>query len=162
MGIQELDTTQRAPGEYVAEGSPTAMFGTWKLETIVRLAGRLDSRALFTVPIANNGGQLAQVVTIPPYNVIAFADPSEPLAGAPVTVNMVLVDAKGDPVTGKVVTASFAGPSAQPPVTAKEDAATLGPGRYKIEVAGLDAGTWKVTIAIGSEGAGVYTLEVAR
>jgi len=162
MGIQELQTTQRAPGEYVAEGSPTAMFGTWKLETIVRLAGRLDTRALFTVPIANNGGQIAQVITIPPYNLIVFTDPSEPLAGAPVALNMVLVDAKGDPATGRAVSATFAGPGTQAPATAKEDPATLGPGRYRIDLAGLDAGTWKVTIAVGTEGSGTYSLEVTR
>ena len=162
MGIQELEAKMRAPGEYVAEGSPTAMFGTWKLETIVRLPGRLDTRALFTVPIANNGGQLAQVITIPPYNVIAFSDPSEPQAGAPVAINLVIVDAKGDPVIGKVVTATFNGPSTQAPVTAKEDAANLGPGRYKIDLTGLDAGTWKITIAIGSEGSGAYSLDVAK
>jgi len=162
MGIQELQAKERAPGEYVAEGSPTAMFGTWKLETIVRLPGRLDTRALFTVPIANNSGQLAQVIAIAPYNVIAFADPSEPQAGAPVTINMVLIDAKGDPVQGKVVTATFSGPSAQPQVTAKEDPATLGPGRYKIDLSGLDAGTWKITIAIGTEGSGAYSLDVAK
>jgi copper transport protein len=162
MGEQELVATQRAPGEYVAEGSPTAMFGTWKVQTIVRLTGRLDLRALFTVPIANNGGQLAQVVTIPPYTLIVFADPSQPQAGAPLSLNMVLVDAQGNPVSGKTVTASFSGPSAQPAGTAKEDPTALGAGRYKIDLAGLDAGSWKVSISIGSEGTGVYALEVAR
>jgi copper transport protein len=162
MGIQELAATERAPGEYVAEGSPTAMFGTWKAETIVRIAGRLDTRALFTVPIANTGGQVAQVVTIPPYNMVVFADPTEPQAGAPVAINMVLIDAKGEPVSGKTVTATFSGPSTQAPLTAKEDSAKLGPGRYQIDLAGLEAGTWKVTIAVGSEGSGVYSLEVAR
>jgi len=162
MGIQELDAKQRAPGEYVAEGSPTAMFGTWKLETIVRLAGRLDTRALFTVPIANNSGQVAQVISIAPYNIVAFTDPSEPQAGAPLTINMVLIDAKGDPVQGKVVTATFSGPSTQAQVTAKEDAATLGPGRYKIDLSGLEAGTWKITIAIGADGSGTYSLDVAK
>jgi uncharacterized membrane protein len=162
MGEQELIAAQRAPGEYVAEGSPTAMFGTWKVQTIVRLPGRLDLRALFTVPIANNGGQLAQVVTIAPYTVIVFADPSQPQAGAPLSLNMVLVDAKGDPVQGRSVTATFSGPSTQPQATAKEDPAALGPGRYRIDLAGLESGTWKITIAIGSEGTGTYTLEVAR
>ncbi len=162
MGIQELTAKERAPGEYVAEGSPTAMFGTWKAETIVRITGRLDTRALFTVPIANTGGQVAQVVTIPPYNMVVFADPTEPQAGAPVAINMVLIDAKGEPVSGKIVTATFTGPATQASLTAKEDPAKLGPGRYQIDVAGLEAGTWKVTIAIGNEGSGVYSLEVAR
>src|SRR5439155_1124848 len=49
MGEQELVAEQRAPGEYVAEGSPTAMFGTWKVLAIVRIPARLDVRALFTV-----------------------------------------------------------------------------------------------------------------
>ena len=162
MGEQELVATQRAPGEYVAEGSPTAMFGTWKVQTIVRLAGRLDLRALFTVPIANNGGQLAQVVTIAPYNLIVFADPSQPQAGAPVTINVVLVNAQGDPVSGKTVRASFAGPGSPFEMTATEDATKLGPGRYQIAVPALDAGTWKITLAVGAEGTGVYTLAVGR
>ena len=162
MGEQELVATQRAPGEYVAQGSPTAMFGTWKVQTIVRLQGRLDLRALFTVPIANNGGQLAQVVTIAPYNLIVFAEPSEPQAGAPVTINIVLVNAQGDPVSGKTVRASFAGPGAPLDTVAAEDAAKLGPGRYQIAVIALDAGTWKITLAVGDEGTGVYTLDVAR
>jgi hypothetical protein len=162
MGEQELVATQRAPGEYVAEGSPTAMFGTWKVQTIVRLAGRLDLRALFTVPIANNGGQLAQVVTIAPYQLIVFAEPSQPQAGAPVTINIVLVNAQGDPVSGKTVRATFAGPGAPLDGVATEDAAKLGPGRYQIAVPALDAGTWKITLAVGTEGTGVYTLDVGR
>ena len=162
MGEQELVAAQRAPGEYVAEGSPTAMFGTWKLQTIVRLAGRLDLRALFTVPIANNGGQLAQVVTIAPYNLIVFADPSQPQAGAPVTINIVLVNAQGDPVSGKTVRASFAGPGAPLDTVAVEDPAKLGPGRYQLDVPALDAGTWKITLAVGAEGTGVYTLDVGK
>ena len=162
MGEQELVAAQRAPGEYVAEGSPTAMFGTWKLQTIVRLAGRLDLRALYTVPIANNGGQLAQVVTIAPYNLIVFAEPSQPQAGAPVTINIVLVNAQGDPVSGKAVSASFAGPGSRLDVLAVEDPAKLGPGRYQLVVPALDAGTWKITLAVGAEGTGVYTLDVGK
>ena len=162
MGEQELIAAQRAPGEYVAEGSPTAMFGTWKVQTIVRLPGRLDLRALFTVPIANNGGQLAQVITAGPYNLIVFADPSQPLAGAPFTINIVLVNAQGDPVSGKTVRASFVGPGSPLNTIAAEDVAKLGPGRYAIAVQALDAGTWKITLAVGNEGSGVYALDVGR
>jgi hypothetical protein len=162
MGEQELVTTQRAPGEYVVEGSPTAMFGTWKVQTIVRLAGRLDTRALFTVPIANSGGQAAQVVSVPPYNLIVFAEPAQPQGGAPVTLNVVLIDAKGDPVQGKQLRATFSGPGTQAAIDAKEDAATLGPGRYRVDVPSLDAGSWKITLSVGSEGNGTYTLDVAR
>ncbi|HET7701270.1 MAG TPA: copper resistance protein CopC [Candidatus Limnocylindria bacterium] len=162
MGEQELIATPRAAGEYVAEGSPTAMLGTWKVQAIVRLPGRPDLRALFTVPINDTGGGLAQVVSIPPYNLIVFSDPSQPQAGAPLAVNVVLVDAKGDPVLGQRVSASFSGPAAQTPITAIEDRATLGPGRYRIEIPALQAGTWTLTLAVGSEGSGTYTLEVGR
>jgi hypothetical protein len=65
-------------------------------------------------------------------------------------------------VSGKTLTATFSGPGAQAPLTAKTDPATLGPGRYRIDVPALDAGTWKITLAIGGEGSGVYQLEVAK
>ena len=39
---------------------------------------------------------------------IVFADPATPQASAPITINVVLIDAKGDPVQGKKVTATFA------------------------------------------------------
>lgn len=168
MGEQELVATPRAPGEYVAEGSPTAMFGTWKVQTIVRLAGRLDTRALFTVPIANTGGQIAQVVDVPAapatplYRLIVFADPAQPQAGAPITLNAVLIDPKGDPVQGKQLRATFSGPTTVAPIDGKEDATTLGPGRYRFDIPSLDAGSWKVTLGVGSEGSGTYTLDVAR
>jgi len=162
MGEQELVATQRAPGEYVAEGSPTAMFGTWKVLAIVRLPGRLDVRALFSVPIVNAAGQTAQVIPIAPYNVIVFAEPAQPQANAPLALNMVIVDAKGEPVKGKAVRATFSGPATQAPIDAKEDAATLGPGRYRVDVAALDAGQWKVTLSIGNEGSGTYTLDIAK
>jgi len=130
--------------------------------------GRLDTRALFTVPIANTGGQAAQVIDIPAapatpvYRLIVFADPSQPQAGAPITLNAVLIHPKGDPVTGKQVRAAFTGPSTQAPVDGKEDAATLGPGRYRFDISSLDAGSWKVTLSVGSEGSGTYTLDVTR
>jgi hypothetical protein len=162
MGEQELVAEQRAPGEYVAEGSPTAMFGTWKVLAIVRIPGRLDVRALFAVPITNTAGQAAQVVQVAPYNLIVFAEPSQPQAAAPIALNIVIVDAKGDPVTGKKVRATFTGPGTQAPIDAREDPTTLGPGRYRIDIAGLDAGQWKVALGVGSEGTGAYTLEVAR
>jgi hypothetical protein len=138
------------------------MFGTWKILAIVRLPGRLDVRALFTVPITNTAGQAAQVIAIAPYNVIVFAEPGQPQAGAPIGLNIVIVDAKGDPVSGKKVRATFAGPGTQAPIDAKEDPATLGPGRYRIDIPALDAGQWKITLAIGSEGSGTYTLDVSK
>ena len=161
MGIQELTTTQRSPGEYVAEGSPTAMFGTWKIQTIVRIPGRLDVSALFTVPIATTSGQAAQVISAAPYTLIAFADPAAPQAGAPITIDIVCVDAKGDPVQGQKIQASFGGPASHAPIDAKESS-EAGAGRYTIDVPGLEAGTWKITLSVAGAGSGVYTLEIAK
>ena len=164
MGEQELVTAERAPGEYVAEGSPTAMLGTWKVQVIVRLAGRPDVQALFTVPLSQAPGQDAttKVVSVPPYQLIVFSEPLQPQAGAPIAINVVVVDAKGDPVTGKKVHATFSGPSAAPPLDATENTAELGPGRYRFTVPALDAGSWKVTISVSDAGSGVYELEVSR
>ena len=47
-------------------------------------------------------------------------------------------------------------------MNATEDAATLGPGRYKFAIAGLDAGKWVVTIGVGNEGTAAYSLDVSR
>jgi copper transport protein len=164
MGEQELVAAERAPGEYVAEGSPTAMLGTWKVDTIVRLAGRPDIHVLFTVPLSQQAGQGAttKIVAIPPYQLIVFSEPVEPQAGAPLTINVVIVDAKGDPVTGKKPHATFEGPSPAPALDAVENAAELGPGRYRFVVPGLDAGSWKITLSIADAGSGVYELEVSR
>ena len=164
MGEQELVATERAPGEYVAEGSPTAMLGTWKVQVIVRLAGRPDITALFTVPVSQAAGQEAttKIIAIPPYQLIVFAEPFQPQAGAPLTINVVVVDAKGDPVTGKKVHATFSGPATAPPLDAVENTAELGPGRYRFTVPGLEAGSWKITISVSDAGSGVYDLEVTR
>jgi copper transport protein len=164
MGEQELVATERAPGEYVAEGSPTAMLGTWKVEAIVRLTGRPDIHALFTVPVSQPAGQGAttKIIAIPPYQLIVFSEPFQPQAAAPLTINVVVVDAKGDPVTGKKVHATFSGPATAPPLDAVENTAELGPGRYRFTVPGLEAGSWKITISVSDAGSGVYDLEVTR
>jgi nitrogen fixation protein FixH len=164
MGEQELVATERAPGEYVAEGSPTAMLGTWKVDVIVRLAGKLDIHALFTVPVSQPEGQDAttKIVPVPPYKLIVFTEPIQPQAGAPLTINVVMVDANGDPVTGKKVHATFSGPGTAPALDAVENTAELGPGRYRLTVPGLDAGIWKVTINVSNAGSGVYELDVSR
>jgi FixH protein len=164
MGELELVATERAPGEYVAEGSPTAMFGTWKTEVIVRLAGRPDMRTLFTVPISPAAGQDAttKILAVPPYQLIVFAEPFQPQAGAPLTINVVVVDAKGDPVVGRKLRATFSGPGTAAPLDAVENVAELGPGRYRFSMPGLDAGSWKVTIAVDDASGGVYELVVSR
>ena len=165
MGEQELVASERAAGEYVAEGSPTGMYGTWKIHTIVRLAGREDISAVFTLPVGaptGGGTTTSQVVTIGPYTGIVFTDPATPQSGAPLTMFAVLIGKDGNPVTGKQLTATFSGPGTQAPINAIEDAATLGPGRYKFPITALDAGKWNITIAVGTEGAGPYSLEVSR
>ena len=164
MGEQELIASERAPGEYVAEGSPLAMFGTWKVEAIVRLTGRQDIRALFDVPVSQPEGQDAttKILAVPPYQLLVFAEPFQPQAGAPLTINVVVVDAKGDPVVGKKLRATFSGPGTAAPLDGVENVAELGPGRYRFMVAGLDAGTWKITISMSDAGSGVYELVVSR
>jgi copper transport protein len=165
MGEQELVASERAAGEYVANGSPTAMYGTWKIQTIVRRAGREDVSTVFTFPVGvPSGGDTttSRVLSVGPYTMIVFTDPATVQSGAPVTLFAVLIGQDGNPVTGKQVRATFSGPSTQAPIDATEDAATLGPGRYKLAIAGLDAGTWKVTIAVGNEGTGAYSLDVSR
>jgi hypothetical protein len=166
MGEQELVATERAAGEYVANGSPTAMYGTWKIQAIVRIAGREDATTIFTVPVGlvttGPGATAAPPLTIGPYTMIVFTDPAPPQAGAPITMFAVLIGKDGNPVIGKQLTATFSGPSSQAPINAIEDPATLGPGRYKFPIAALDAGKWNVTIAVGTEGTGAYSLEVSR
>ncbi|HEY8825501.1 MAG TPA: copper resistance protein CopC [Candidatus Limnocylindria bacterium] len=165
MGQQELVATERAAGEYIAEGSPTAMYGTWKIQTIVRITGREDVSTVFTLPVGaptGGGSTTSQVLTIGPYTAIVFTDPATPQSGAPFTLFAVVVGKDGNPVTGKQITATFSGPATQAPMSATEDAATLGPGRYKFAIAGLDAGKWNITIAIGNDGAGAYSLDVSR
>jgi hypothetical protein len=164
MGEQELVASERGAGEYVANGSPTAMYGTWKIQTIVRRAGLEDVSTVFTVPVNApvGGGATSQVITIGPYTTIVFTDPATPQSGAPFTMFAVVIGADGNPVVARKVRATFAGPSSQAPLDATEDAATLGPGRYKFEVAALDPGSWKITLAIGNEGTGTYSLEVSR
>ncbi len=164
MGEQELVAAERAPGEYVAEGSPTAMLGTWKVQAIVRLTGRPDIHALFTLPVSQPAWQDAttKVIAVPPYQLIVFSEPFQPQAGAPLTINVVVVDSKGDPVTGKKLGATFSGPSAQGPLEGVENAAELGPGRYRFTLPGLDAGSWKITLILSDAGSGVYDLDVGR
>jgi copper transport protein len=159
MGENELVAQQRAPGEYVASGSVTSMFGTWRVETIVRLAERADVTTTFTVPIGapTGPGAVARVIAAAPYTLVVYVDPPQPAAGAPLILNIVLINEKGDPVPGKQLTVTFAGPSSQS-VTARE----ISVGRYDAEVPALDAGKWTATIQVGSDARGEYTFDVAR
>jgi len=159
MGENELVAEQRAPGEYAASGSATAMFGTWRIEAIVRLPERSDIRTTFEVPITapTGPGAIAKVVPAPPYSLVVFVDPPQPVAGAPLVLHVVVVDTAGEPVPGKTITVTFTGPA-----TETAQATETGPGRYEAAVAALGAGSWTATIAIGTEGRGTYEFEVAR
>src|SRR5437879_9858178 len=166
MGEQGLVAAERAPGEYVANGSPTAMFGTWRLQAIVRIAGREDVSTSFTFPVGAavaGTGSNSQVLPTGRHTAIVFTDPATPQAGAPVNLFVVLIDGRtGNPVTGKSLHATFSGPALQAPIGGKEDPTTLGPGRYEFAIAALDAGKWQITIAVGNEAQGTYSLDVSR
>ena len=151
MGQSELVTEERAPGEYVATGSPTAMYGTWKVETIVRLAGKDDARALFLVPISQQTGQgaTAMALSAGAFNLVVFPDPSLPVEGAPIALNVVALNKSGDPATGVKITGSLSAKTGQPAQPDALVATELGTGRYRLDIAGLAKGGWVVKLTIG-------------
>jgi hypothetical protein len=165
MGENELVAEQRAPGEYVASGSPTAMFGTWRIETIVRRPDRTDLRTTFSVPIAapTGPGAVARAIPAPPYTLIVYVDPPQPVAGAPLTLHAVVVDERGEPVRGRRVRVAFTGPASE-----TAEATETSPGRYEARVPALEAGRWTATIVIGTvdppgtQATGRYEFEVSR
>ena len=113
-------------------------------------------------PGARSVATSSKVINAPPYTLIVFSDPASVQAGAPFSLFVVVIDAQtGNPVTGKTMRATFSGPGTQPPLEAKEDPTTLGPGRYQIAVAALEAGAWQITIAVG-DASGTYRLDVSR
>jgi copper transport protein len=159
MGENELIAEQRGPGEYVARGNVTAMFGTWRIQAIVRRPGRADVATTFTTPIGapTGPGAVARVVQAPPYTMVVYVDPPQPVAGAPIILNVVLVDAKGDPVAQKALRVTFSGPGSE-----AVDATEVSVGRYDAAVPGLAAGRWTARIAVGREAEGEYAFDVAR
>jgi YtkA-like protein len=154
MGEAELVADQRAPGEYVATGSPTAMYGTWHVQAIVRLPGKEDVTALFTVPISPEAGQGATAValTTRSFSLVVFPDPTLPVAGAPIQLSVIAL-ANGQPATGREVIATAVSKDGQAVAagesfTAKEQ----GSGKYVIDVPALAAGKWTLRIQIGGPG----------
>jgi len=160
MGETELVTAQRAPGEYVAEGSVTAMYGTWKVQAIIRRAGQEDVTTVFAVPIDQGGTATAAALTAGPYQLVVFPDPAAPQAGAPITFTIVAVDQKGDPVSGKTVTGTLIGERKGPP-RSPIVASPASVGRYTLTVDALEAGAWQLQIDIGGEGQATYQLAVS-
>lgn len=150
MGEAELVAEERAPGEYVAVGSPTAMYGTWKVQAIVRLAGKEDVTTLFTVPIAAQGGQGATAIalTTRSFSLVVFPDPALPVAGAPIQLSVIVL-AGGQPATGRAIIATPVTKDGQPvsgqPFAAKEQ----GSGRYTVDIPALEQGKWTFGIQIG-------------
>lgn len=174
MGESELEAEQRAPGEYAAAGSATVMFGTWRVEAIVRRPDRDDVRTIFSVPIGQptGPGAIARALQAGPYTLIVFVDPPQPIAGAPLALNVVVVDASGDPVTAKEVRAELNGPAPAGvlPCAERSRLASAGaargqeasPGRYVLPIAALEAGRWAATISVGGDGSACYDFEVVR
>lgn len=164
MGETELIATERAPGEYVATGSPTAMYGTWKVETIVRLAGKDDVRALFVVPISQQSGQgaTAMALSANAYNLVVFPDPSLPVEGAPIALNVVVLDKTGSPATGQKIAGALIPKSGQPSQNESFAATELGSGRYRIDIAALAKGRWTMKLTIGdATNTAEYTFDVS-
>ena len=150
MGQSELVTDERAPGEYVAIGSPTAMYGTWKVQAIIRIPGKDDVTALFTVPVSPNGTTAAAAaLTTKSFALVVFPDPSAPVAGAPIQLSVVVLQ-NGNPATGRAITATVVAKDGQPLTGDPFTAAEQGSGRYSIDIAALGAGKWTMRIQIGS------------
>ncbi|HVR88249.1 MAG TPA: copper resistance protein CopC [Candidatus Limnocylindria bacterium] len=162
MGQSELIADERAPGEYVATGSPVAMFGTWKVQAIVRLAGRDDVDALFTVPIAGTQTASAVALTAGQFNLVVFPDPTVPIEGAPIALSIVVIDKQGNPVIGHRITGTLSGSAGQAALPSALTATEAGSGRYRIDIAALAKGTWTAKIAIdGPENSADYGFEVS-
>jgi len=151
MGESELIADQRAPGEYVAIGSPTAMYGTWKVQTIVRIPGKDDVDALFTVPISQEAGQGATAVALTTAHLalVVFPDPSLPIAGAPIQLSIVVLE-NGNPAVGRAITATAITKDGQPAAGQTFTASEQGSGRYRVDVPALDVGKWTFRIQIAS------------
>ena len=150
MGEAELVADERAPGEYVATGSPTAMYGTWKVQAIVRLPGQDDVRALFTVPISQQSGQGATAValTTKSLSLVVFPDPSLPVAGAPIQLSVIALDS-GQPATGRTITGTITTKDGQPTSGDSFPSTEVGSGRYRIDIPALAQGRWTLRIQIG-------------
>ena len=164
MGEAELIAVPRAPGEYVAVGSPTAMFGTWKTQVIVRLPGKDDITALFVVPIAQQSGQgaTAMALSANAYNLVVFPDPSLPVDGAPIALSVVVLDKKGDPAARLKITGALTPKSGQPAQGDAFIATELGTGRYRIDIAALAKGHWTMKLTIGdAANTAEYTFDVS-
>ena len=164
MGETELIATERAPGEYVATGSPIAMYGTSKVQVIVRLAGKDDARALFVVPVAPQAGQGATAMALSAngYNLVVFPEPSLPVEGAPIALNVVVLDKKGDPALGQRITGTLTAKGGQPAQNETLVATELGSGRYRIDIAALAKGSWAMKLIIADpSNTADYTFDVS-
>ncbi|MDQ6858214.1 MAG: copper resistance protein CopC/CopD [Chloroflexota bacterium] len=150
MGETELIADERAPGEYVVTGSPTAMYGTWKVQAIIRLPGKDDLTTLFTVPVSPNGTTAsAAALTTRSFALVVFPDPSAPVAGAPIELSVVVLE-NGNAAAGKVVSASIVAKDGQAIGGDTFTASEQGSGRYRIDVPALGAGRWTMRVQIGT------------
>lgn len=157
MGVQELVARERAPGEYAVDASPTSMFGTWRIEVIVRRVARDEARAVFLMPVSVSAeaGAVARVVQAGTLTLVVFTDPGVPVAGQPVTLDIVAIDPKGDPVTDAAVVVALEG--------AQRAARNEGNGRYRLELPAQTAGEKPTLITVSGPGGGQarYSFTVA-
>ncbi|MBM4421354.1 MAG: hypothetical protein FJ034_07215, partial [Chloroflexi bacterium] len=158
MGETELIATERAPGEYAADGSPTAMYGTWRIEAIVRRTGLQDVRTVFTAPIVPTPGQAtsARAIAFGSYTLVVFTDPAAPAAGSPLAISIVLIGSNGEAAAGRAITATLQGARTLPAITAREST----PGRYELAIPALEAGTWQAALTLDGLGGATYGFEV--
>lgn len=162
MGETELEAVQRRPGEWVAEGSATSMYGPWSALAIVRRTGRDDLRVAFTLEVLApaGGSAAARVIRAAPYTLIVFADPPEPVAGSPFSINIVVADEKGQAVSDASLRGTLQGPE---PLELTPVSASA--GRYAFPIRGLPAGVYTAGIEIVRAGALVrssFIVEVKR
>lgn len=162
MGESELEAKARRPGEWVAEGSATSMYGPWNALVIVRRSDRDDLRAVFTLELVAPAGRTAaaRVISVPPYTLIVFTDPAEPVAGAPFSISIVVADDQGRAVSDATVRGTLQGP--EPTELAAVSAIA---GRYALPLRGLPPGVYTAAIEIVRSGASTrssFIVEVAR
>ena len=156
MGQQELTAQPKAPGEFVATGSPVSMYGHWNTVVIVRRTGLEDARALFTVPIeGGEGGLRTKIVQAGQLNLIVYTDPSSPVAGQPLSIILVVADQTGAAIQGAKIRAELEGKS--------YDAAAQGV-QYRVDLPALTAGSKQIALVVttaGGESRGTYDVTVA-
>ncbi len=156
MGEQELVARQRAAGEYVADGSPTSMFGTWRTLVVVRRADREDARALFTYPVASTGGLVTRVVQAGSLTLIVYAESPLLSAGQPITLYVVPLDSTGNLIADAKLRGTLEGATYQAVIEQG--------GRYRVDLPAQTAGNKRLALTVAApagDQVGAYDFSVA-